>query len=92
MGATIILEGEPVAAGAPPEWRSIEILEWNHDPRFRTVQVEESDSEIIVSGTVTSYYLKQMAQEAVIPIMGRRKLHNRVEVTGPFRKAVPWEA
>jgi len=29
---------------------------------------------------VPSYYLKQMAQEAVIPLLDGRELHNRVTV------------
>jgi hypothetical protein len=32
---------------------------------------------------VSSYYLKQLAQEALMPILGPRKLFNRVEVQRP---------
>ena len=42
--------------------------------------VVATDSEVVITGQVSSYYLKQLAQEAVRPSLGRRRLLNRVEV------------
>ncbi len=47
---------------------------------LRLLNVTESDSEIVISGIVSSYYLKQMAQEAIRPALGGRRLRNTVLV------------
>lgn len=49
-------------------------------PQLRRLEVAVSDGEVLITGRVGSYYLKQMAQEAVRPAVGRRRLVNRVEV------------
>jgi hypothetical protein len=50
---------------------------------LRRLEVVESESEIVITGIVTSYYLKQMAQETVRPALAGRKLRNRVLVLPP---------
>jgi len=50
---------------------------------LRRLEVTETESEIVVSGIVASYYLKQMAQETVRPALAGRKLRNRVIVLPP---------
>lgn len=49
-------------------------------PQLRRLVVTVSGDEVVITGRVTSYYLKQLAQEALRPAVGRRKLLNRVEV------------
>jgi hypothetical protein len=49
-------------------------------PDLRRLHVEETEFEVILTGVVTSYYLKQLAQETVRPALGRRRLRNRVVV------------
>ncbi len=49
-------------------------------PDLRHVQVEENDAEIVLTGLVPSYYLKQLAQETVRSAIGQRVLRNRVVV------------
>ena len=49
-------------------------------PALRRVAVEETESSVVLSGTVASYYLKQLAQEAVRGLCGPRSLVNRIEV------------
>jgi osmotically-inducible protein OsmY len=49
-------------------------------PALRVLQVEETDREIVLSGSVASYYMKQLAQEAVMPLLGDRVLCNRILV------------
>jgi len=49
-------------------------------PALRKLNVDETDSTVVLSGCVSSYYLKQLAQETVMPILGARELHNRVRV------------
>ena len=49
-------------------------------PLLRTLCVAETDNDVTISGLVNSYYHKQLAQEAVIPLIGRRRLVNRVIV------------
>jgi len=49
-------------------------------PALRRLQVEETDREVVLSGSVASYYMKQLAQETVMPLVGDRLLCNRVLV------------
>lgn len=58
----------------------VEALQRNPIPVLRVLQVEETDAEVVLAGTVSSYYLKQLAQEAILPLLAGRRLHNRVTV------------
>ena len=49
-------------------------------PALRRLFVEETDSTVVITGRVSSYYLKQMAQEAVLALGGDRTVINRVLV------------
>ena len=51
-------------------------------PALRHLNVEETDDSLIISGRVSSYYLKQLAQEMLMPVRGARQLVNRVSVVG----------
>jgi hypothetical protein len=50
---------------------------------IRRLWVEETESEVIVAGSVPSYYLKQQAQESLLPLLGTRTLRNCVVVAFP---------
>lgn len=43
-------------------------------------RLKVNEDEVILAGVVRSYYLKQMAQETVRPILAGRRLLNRVVV------------
>jgi hypothetical protein len=49
-------------------------------PFIRHLIVIETDDEVILSGRVGTYYYKQLAQEAVMPALGDRRLKNQVVV------------
>jgi hypothetical protein len=49
-------------------------------PPLRKLSLEETDDAVVIQGKVSSYYLKQLAQEAVMPLLEGRKLLNRVIV------------
>jgi hypothetical protein len=49
-------------------------------PDLRRLHVEEDEFEVVISGVVPSYYLKQLAQETVRSGVGDRHLRNRVAV------------
>jgi hypothetical protein len=49
-------------------------------PALRKLVIEENDEAVVIRGSVTSYYLKQMAQEALMPHLDGRALQNRVAV------------
>ena len=49
-------------------------------PALRKLSVEETDNAVVICGAVSSYYLKQLAQETIMPVLGGRELHNRVAV------------
>lgn len=48
--------------------------------QLRRLSVTENDTEVVLTGQVSSYYLKQMAQETVRKAAGKRTLVNHVEV------------
>jgi hypothetical protein len=47
---------------------------------LRRLSVKESAAWVLITGCVSSYYLKQLAQETVMPILDHRELRNRVRV------------
>lgn len=47
----------------------------------RRLHVATDSERIVIEGKVTSYYQKQMAQEAIRRIDGVRWIENRIEVT-----------
>lgn len=49
-------------------------------PQLRSLVVTVSEAEVVITGRVSSYYMKQLAQEAIRPTLGDRRLLNRVEV------------
>ena len=49
-------------------------------PALRRLSVKESAAWVLITGCVSSYYLKQLAQETVMPILDHRELRNRVRV------------
>lgn len=53
-------------------------------PALRRLSVESSESALIISGKVTSYYLKQMAQEAIMPVREGLQLVNNVDVVTSY--------
>jgi len=63
--------------------RAATLLRDNPVNDLRRLEVIENDGEIVITGIVTSYYLKQMAQETVRPALGGRRLRNKVIVLPP---------
>lgn len=49
-------------------------------PALRRLSLEEDDAVVVIEGNVASYYLKQLAQETVMPLLAGRTLQNRVAV------------
>jgi hypothetical protein len=47
---------------------------------LRRLRVEEYGNEVVLTGTLGSFYHKQLAQEALMPLLAGRRLHNRIEV------------
>ncbi len=60
--------------------RAALVLRQSRIPALRNLRVEESSTGITILGRVTSYYLKQLAQEAVMPVLDHRELHNEILV------------
>jgi len=47
---------------------------------LRRLSLEETETAVIIRGAVSSYYLKQMAQETLRPLLDGRQLVNQVRV------------
>ena len=50
-------------------------------PELRRLVVEETGTEIVLHGQVSSYHFKQLAQEAVRRHLAGRTLRNLIRVT-----------
>lgn len=46
----------------------------------RNVRIELQEDEIVLKGSVTTYYLKQLAQESVRSLNSAEKIRNEIEV------------
>ena len=46
----------------------------------RNVRIELQEDEIVLKGSVTTYYLKQLAQESVRSLTSAEKIRNEIEV------------
>ena len=58
-----------------------DVLTCSPMPELRRLMVTFNDDEVIITGRVSTYYLKQLAQESLRCAVGHRKLINRVVVT-----------
>jgi osmotically-inducible protein OsmY len=54
---------------------------------LRSLTCEVADGVLTLSGRVPSYYLKQVAQEAVADLPGVRQIVNAIEVLPELRRA-----
>lgn len=59
---------------------AFDALRQSYYPALRRLSVEWDEDTLVISGKVSTYYLKQLAQEAVMPVRGSLKLVNRVFV------------
>jgi hypothetical protein len=49
-------------------------------PALRKLSVEETAAAVVITGSVSTYYLKQLAQETLMPHLNGRALQNDVLV------------
>jgi hypothetical protein len=49
-------------------------------PELRRLLVSVSEAEVVISGRVSCFYLKQLAQETVKPTADGKRVVNKVEV------------
>lgn len=80
------LVSPPIAArgGLPPSQTTINAQQQLKASPYRALQdviCEGRDGHLILRGRVSTFYLKQLAQELVRPIEGVRSIVNRLEVT-----------
>lgn len=54
-------------------------------PALRKLSLEETETAVTIRGRVSSYYLKQLAQETILPLLDGRGLCNRVQVVAEER-------
>ncbi len=73
MNSTTLLSSPPVKIAS--------MLRQSQLPDLRRLHVEETEFEVIITGVVASYYLKQLAQETIRTAVGQRSLRNRVVVS-----------
>ena len=64
------------------ESRAASVLRESPIPALRKLSIEETEAIVLINGKVPSYYLKQMAQETIMPLLEGRALVNHVLVVG----------
>ena len=64
----------------PNQSEAAQVLYHSAHPALRRLRIEETDTSLVIRGQVSSYYLKQLAQETVKALRGPRRLVNHVEV------------
>jgi uncharacterized membrane protein len=69
-----ITHSQEIASAAMARFRAC------HNFEVGRLQCEVRDGTLIIYGQVSSYYLKQLAQETVRPAAGAYRIVNRVEV------------
>jgi len=74
------LKEHPMTTSILEQSRAMLALRESPIPALRRLSLEENDGAVMITGNVPSYYLKQLAQEAVIPLLGGRELRNQVTV------------
>ena len=57
-------------------------------PHLRLLDIDETDHEIVLRGQVSSYYEKQLAQEAIMPHVGKKRLKNLLIVSEYERRSL----
>jgi len=61
--------------------QAAQALRQSNIPALRRLAVVGSESQLVLTGRVPSYYIKQLAQEAILPHLAGRELVNRVVVS-----------
>ncbi len=74
LGAPVLSEPTPLMAAV------FESLLRSGHGRLRQLIVSAEGSTIVLAGTVSSFYLKQIAQEAVINLPGVATVRNEIRV------------
>jgi hypothetical protein len=64
----------------PVRSQAAQVLRHSAHPALRRLTVEETETTLVIKGSVSSYYLKQLAQETLKQVRGPRELVNQVEV------------
>jgi hypothetical protein len=80
FGKKFIVHGGIMAASSLLGSQATEALQHSPIPALRKLQVEQTEVGLVLSGSVSSYYLKQLAQETVLPYLDHCALVNRVTV------------
>jgi osmotically-inducible protein OsmY len=60
--------------------RMVQVLRQSAHPALRRLLIEETETTVVITGRVSSYYLKQLAQETIMQVRGIREVVNRVLV------------
>jgi hypothetical protein len=69
-----------MSTAATVQGRAVQALKQSSHPALRYLRVEETERSIVISGRVSTYYLKQLAQEVIMPVRGELSLVNQVTV------------
>lgn len=72
--------GQPHAAARQAQSRAQSALAGNEIFDLRDLRVEVVDQSVLISGSVSSFYHKQLAQEAVRAVVDELAVVNSIEV------------
>lgn len=78
--AAAVLAADPPSTGCTAQCRAAQALKQSSHPALRQLRIEETDGSLIISGRVSTYYLKQLAQETIMSVRRDLALVNQVTV------------
>jgi hypothetical protein len=70
-----------MTATLAPKPNPVQVLLKSSNPELRRLNVRETDETLEISGRVSCYYLKQMAQESLRVVAAGRRIVNVVVVS-----------
>ena len=83
--ALLSTEGMIMAITSLAQVRPHQALLHSPIPAIRRLRAEESELEVVLTGSVASYYLKQLAQVTVMIVPGVKVVQNELQVEGGNR-------
>lgn len=60
-----------------------QVLQSSHYQQFRNLKAHCENGRVTIQGCLATYYLKQVAQTAILAVAGVREIDNGVEVHHP---------
>jgi putative toxin-antitoxin system antitoxin component (TIGR02293 family) len=76
------MTGQKLSVGSAVHSSTVgELLSGSPIPEIRKLEVTETSKEVVITGRVSSFYIRQLAQESIRSMIAGRRLRNQVTVS-----------